>query len=521
MGIRSKILLAFLACFGILAGVGLTLLQRSLDTRFEALERRELVADMGRVLHGLDAALASLNSLTRDWAEWSDMYDYARAPAAHAAWAKSAFDPQSLESADLSVVLVYGPQWQVLTRIQAKSQTQDIAVSTQHLQDYEAASKAKPHGARCGIVDTNLGLLMQCWARIARSDLSGDFVGTVLMGRLLTPARLVQLREQTGLDFTLRATFKREDDLALWPSALSAGRLGGSDIWTRHTSDTYHLLYPLRDISQADVGVIVVQVPRDMYAQGQALFQQVRRQLVWTALGMALLLGWSLHVLLVRRLRRFTSQLLSLSHQAAWDRRIGIQGRDELGVLATEVNTMLGMIESQVQALTAMTLTDKLTALPNRRAFDARLALESARERRTGQPLALLVLDVDHFKRYNDHYGHPAGDAVLQAVAEVLRSACGRAVDMAARTGGEEFAVLLPHAAMQGAVDMALRIQQLLRDRNIPHADSPVADRLTVSIGIAMGAADSTEDLVQRADQALYTAKGGGRNCYHCDILFV
>jgi diguanylate cyclase (GGDEF)-like protein len=166
-----------------------------------------------------------------------------------------------------------------------------------------------------------------------------------------------------------------------------------------------------------------------------------------------------------------------------------------------------------------MTLTDKLTTLPNRRAFDARLVLESARERRTGQPLALLVLDVDHFKRYNDHYGHPAGDAALQAVAEVLRSACGRAVDMAARTGGEEFAMLLPHTEMQGAVEMAQRIQQLLRHRQIPHADSPVADCLTVSIGIALSAADRPEDLVQRADQALYTAKHSGRNCYHCDIL--
>lgn len=518
MGIRSKILLAFLVCFGILAGVSLTLLQRSMHSSFDALERRELVTHMGRVLHGLEAVLASLSSQTRDWAEWTDMYDFVRAPAARAAWAKSNFDPQSLESADLSVVAVYDPKWRQLVKIQPKSQPVDIELTPGYLQTYQASYKAKFGGARCGIVSTTQGLLALCWARIARSDLSGDVVGTVLMGRLLNAARIAKLREQTGLTFEMRAVTQLPEGLTRWTDTLAKTTLGAPDMFAQQAENLYQLYYVLQDVTHKDVGVIEVQVPREMHSQGLQLFEQVRAQLVWTALGMALLLGWLVHALLVRRLRTFTRQLLSLSRKSAWGRRIDMRGKDELGILANQVNSMLDLIESQMKSLTTLSLTDTLTDLPNRRAFDERLAMEFARERRAGYPLALLVLDVDYFKRYNDHYGHPAGDAALQAVADVLRLASGRAADLAARTGGEEFSVLLPHTDLHGAVEMAKRIQQLLQARAIAHANSPVADCLTLSVGIAVAADDGPEALVQRADQALYNAKDQGRNCYCCDV---
>src|SRR5678809_1408269 len=104
--------------------------------------------------------------------------------------------------------------------------------------------------------------------------------------------------------------------------------------------------------------------------------------------------------------------------------------------------------------LSVMSQTDALTGLANRRAFDQRLAEEVSRAARHGVPVSLLIVDIDHFKAYNDHYGHPAGDACLRRVASVLRECAGRPSDLVARVGGEEFAVLLPH---QGSAD-AMRV---------------------------------------------------------------
>lgn len=227
---------------------------------------------------------------------------------------------------------------------------------------------------------------------------------------------------------------------------------------------------------------------------------------------MTAVLALTLNFLLIDRLRRFAKQLVELAKKSTWNTRIDIKGDDELGLVATNVNKLLALIESQVAGLNALSMTDALTGLANRRAFDIRLAQEYSREQRNGKPLALLVLDVDHFKQYNDHYGHPAGDAVLQALADILRRSKGRISDLAVRLGGEEFGILLPESDIKGAKIVANHIHRLLREANIAHTASPVDTRVTVSIGIAIAHEEAIEEFVQRADQALYQAKRQGRN---------
>ena len=122
---------------------------------------------------------------------------------------------------------------------------------------------------------------------------------------------------------------------------------------------------------------------------------------------------------------------------------------------------------------------------------------------------ALILGDIDLFKRYNDLLGHPAGDACLQAVADVLRGACRRATDQVARYGGEEFALLLIDTDLSGAQRVAARVHQLLAEAALPHPDHPLG-RVTLSLGVAL---TGGADLKQEADQALYRAKAQGRNC--------
>lgn len=179
--------------------------------------------------------------------------------------------------------------------------------------------------------------------------------------------------------------------------------------------------------------------------------------------------------------------------------------------------TRVGIAYNGVRAqLENMVLTDPLTGCLNRRGFDQALARETARASRAGNEFALLALDLDHFKQVNDTYGHLAGDVVLRAVGALLLKA-GRAGDVVARVGGEEFAILLAETGAHGAQLFATRLCERIRAHPFPigHQLAPMA--LTTSVGVAVGSprgvAGFAEMLWSRADDALYAAKGAGRNC--------
>lgn len=167
------------------------------------------------------------------------------------------------------------------------------------------------------------------------------------------------------------------------------------------------------------------------------------------------------------------------------------------------------------RALERMSRQDWLTEIANRRYFDAFLAEEMARARRSKQELCLALCDVDFFKGYNDHYGHQAGDDCLRQVARVLQAACRRPADLPARYGGEEFALVLPETTVSGATQVAESVRNSIVQLNVPHERSAVAGYVTVSIGVAglLPTMDSDpEHLIAAADQALYQAKKLGRN---------
>jgi diguanylate cyclase (GGDEF)-like protein len=160
------------------------------------------------------------------------------------------------------------------------------------------------------------------------------------------------------------------------------------------------------------------------------------------------------------------------------------------------------------EQLAQLAATDELTELANRRRFTEGLRMELARSRREGTPLALLLVDIDHLKRINDSHGHPAGDAAIRHVAGILRKA-RRETDLAARLGGEEFALLLPGTDVAGAVTVAETIRERLASTQTVSAFT-----VTVSIGVSTSPEDGLEEeeLVRAADRRLYAAKAGGRN---------
>jgi len=159
---------------------------------------------------------------------------------------------------------------------------------------------------------------------------------------------------------------------------------------------------------------------------------------------------------------------------------------------------------------------DGLTGLSNRRYFELSLADMWIHFKRSQSPLSIAILDVDYFKRFNDNYGHPAGDACLQKLARVLESAVSRQTDLVARYGGEEFVILMPHTDREAAINVLSKVYAALNELAIPHAFSDTADHVTISTGIASTSdhsdLDHAADLLKKADLGLYKAKKNGRN---------
>lgn len=197
------------------------------------------------------------------------------------------------------------------------------------------------------------------------------------------------------------------------------------------------------------------------------------------------------------------------------------------GILAIMCANLIGAMILYAQERTArlrfleaallreMVVRDGLTGIHNRRMFDQHLTMAWNMAVRDGKSLALLLVDIDFFKAYNDRYGHQAGDLCLRSVAGALQQCARRPMDFVARYGGEEFSIVLYDADSDYLTEVLMRIQRLIANLNMPHDDSPFERRLTISIGaghIEPSAERSSIGLIQLADEALYSAKDQGRN---------
>ena len=181
-------------------------------------------------------------------------------------------------------------------------------------------------------------------------------------------------------------------------------------------------------------------------------------------------------------------------------------------IVKARVNTQIRILQ-QIKTIEQLGLIDALTGIQNRRAFDEQTRYEWGRAVRERSNISLLMLDVDKFKVYNDTYGHPQGDLLLQAIGQAMRDVLSRSVDLAYRYGGEEFAVLLPGTALEGAVIVAEKLRAQIKALEVPCGET--LTRVTVSIGVASAQPkmnDALEALIKQADQMLYRAKENGRD---------
>jgi diguanylate cyclase (GGDEF)-like protein len=225
-------------------------------------------------------------------------------------------------------------------------------------------------------------------------------------------------------------------------------------------------------------------------------------------IGLFLLLICAVLVSVANRMYVTFENMISMN----WEREAISQ---ELGDLTGSLRDRNRQLRDARRQLTDLANVDELTGLGNRRLVNNVLQEEINRARRSGTLLSIIMLDVDYFKNYNDTYGHPAGDDVLQLLADVMQRATSRAGELVARYGGEEFILILPGASGITGMRTATRLRELVNLENILHETSEVSDHITVSQGLVTVRPDSDLDpksLIEVADKALYRAKNAGRN---------
>lgn len=367
-----------------------------------------------------------------------------------------------------------------------------------------------------------------------------DGLNKILNGMLQSPVVLgVEVRDRRGVALATAGRVPNGDDV---------NRLAPAEWLREDFSLTFPILYQDRGdaAGQHRLGEWVVHSSRALVVE--RLEYRVTSIIVASSIKASILLVIFMLVvdrMLGRPLKRLRAQLMAVNNAASeGEGRIdlGMTGRNELTLVQETLNDTLSRLRRSNQELRQLTAaqeqkiaertqelqvanrelerlseTDALTDLANRRKLETALADEWRRRQRSRSPLSAIMLDVDHFKAFNDAYGHRVGDDCLQMIGRILAAAARRPGDLAARYGGEEFVMLLPDTDAAGAMAVAESVRRAVVEAATPHGRSITAAVVTVSLGVAtadweLDWPNSPDDLIDAADHALYAAKAAGRN---------
>jgi diguanylate cyclase (GGDEF)-like protein len=279
----------------------------------------------------------------------------------------------------------------------------------------------------------------------------------------------------------------------------------------------------LKKVSQLEWGVVAEENRAEAYAQ---IFH-LRNLTMGFVAGLLFLIGLAAYLLGLTIVRPLDRLIGGADKVAAGDLDVDlpVTSHGELGYMTEVFNHMVSRLRQGREQLASInetlrkrnlelheiSITDSLTGLYNRKHLMETLAREASRSQRYERPFALLMIDIDHFKRYNDTFGHLAGDEALKKMAKIFRDSV-RAADYSARYGGEEFLIILPETSKDKAVQAAERIRQCVEKDSSADSDKGMGNTVSIGIAVFPEHGDDIQELIKNADAALYEAKEGGRN---------
>jgi diguanylate cyclase (GGDEF)-like protein len=531
MTIAKKTMLIMLLMIVILLAANTAVQQFIVFPTFQDLEHQQSKKDIDRVGDAILQSLDELDRIAYDWAFWDDTYAFIEDHNEAYIEANLGEDSFSNLRIDLAYFLDinFQPVWAETYHfsydegVEITTSDEDIRQPLLILKDkFEASKSAYTEEAESiyGIFFQDDVPTLFTIVPIVNSYGAGPVKGYLFFGRTLDALFIDALGMQLSTEFEI--TTLTEKRITMTDFSNHSHEIEALDHETLKTIKTYF-------INSLPVFKISIQLPRSITQNGRnslkyALFSEL-------AIGIVLILitGNILNKSVFFPILKLKKQIQGISKHKDYKLRSHIFGTDEICILSREFNKMLDIVEknnielteanSRIQTvnieLKKLSSTDPLTGIANRLGLEEKLNIEWAALSRQKSPLAILMIDIDYFKLYNDHYGHLEGDKCIRRLAQALDSNMHRPRDMAARFGGEEFILILPETTITIAQDIAKRIYRDVAKCAIEHKYNAVSEYITISTGIACtvpSADTSIDDLIRNADKALYVAKKSGRN---------
>jgi diguanylate cyclase (GGDEF)-like protein len=521
MGLRAKLGLILTLFFALLALGTAGFIQSRLESHYNDIERRDATHAMERVLRGIESEIAGLERTTGEWSNWTALHRYMQQP--DPAFAAEYLSRDAVSAFQLSVLQLRDGQGQTMALIElpdAQGNTpaeRFIRTESSTYQQYlRRFTSTTPALCGMGLLSPSSPPVMLCDNPVLTRAREGAGVGRIFMARTLDAAAIERIKRLTHQHFRLVLSnaglppFEGDEGLPVAGLSLAGIERPGH---LAQTAEMITVAFPIYGfVSDRRLGWLYLDYPREQYArvkqQAFSLIQSVLFLLAITAVLVTIAVDW----LVVRRLLRLRREVDALPNTPGWTGRVSEGGEDELDTLTQHINALLGVMSTQVQQLRDLSHSDTLTGLANQRHFEQRLSIALARIRREKAPLSLLLIDVDHYRQFNELYGSDVGDAALRQIADALRSAIRRGTDLAARIEKDDFALLLEDTDLAGAQARAASAIDDIRKKNIAHVGVE-GSVLTISIGVVeAGPMDDADVLYQRAERQLYQAKQTGRD---------
>lgn len=530
MSIKTKAFLIVATLFILLGGINFLIQRYVVFPSFQELEEQQVTENLQRITRAFDRERLTLERMSRDWAVWDDAYHFMTVQSDD--FIASNLTPEAMKGTGLNLLVFCNPGglivWKRITdpetgrEITLDILQQGTIAPDCHLLDVRTQNDGVR--AASGAIRTDAGPLFFATTEILRTDGSGPAQGFLIMGRFVSNEFVQTLQHQTQLTFQISPP---GPDTSLQCSVLRPESAGADTLAVLlfHDPGPAEACTAYADVRGTPLFRISYIIPRTITRKGLENFRYASGLIAASGVLLIAMLYLLLERVILTPLRVLTDHAAAVAQERDFSRRLKQHRRDEIGSLARSFDQLmisLGEHEDKLRSaneqMTRLSMMDALTGIANRRKFDETLAREWRRAMRHQRPISVILLDVDHFKLYNDEFGHPRGDQCLELLAETMRRCLRRPSDLLARYGGEEFAIIMPDTDGRGAMHTAELLRQAVYDLHLPHAAAAPSPIVTISLGAGTVVPamrqenDGLPGLLALADQALYQAKAMGRN---------
>ncbi len=513
MTIRKKIILFSAVALGAFLAAVYLVSRFALMSTFADLESQSAQRTVRQVQNALQFDQSNLEVVAHDYAQSDAAYEFLQNK--NEDYARTTLTPDTLKTEHIDLIAVLDNAANLVFYRSAGTWSPDaneVQTMAQAARRGEAGKDGGRNDPAHGILEINGHLMMISARPVLATSGIGPSRGTLVMARELDQGVIAYLSKSLGFPVWIEpapSAGTADSQGVMWSDGLN---------FVRTESDSTLLNYvAVRDFSGRICALLASRTQRSLYLEGKK-----ETRYLW---GLLLLAGavfcGSLFLfvdeILVRRIASLGDEIGKITVSGDLSTRLNAKGKDELSTLARTLNTMLSAIQkAKTELLEAQESLrfhaehDALTGVLNRRAIRDVLRKELARCRRESNTLGVILADVDHFKKINDHHGHGAGDAVLVSIVQRISSVL-RSYDTLGRYGGEEFLIIAPSCDLDMAQKLAERIRSVINEEQMDLGDDTA--KVSVSMGVTLGTAESDpEFLVAQADTAMYNAKRNGRN---------